>query len=79
MKSTGVKLQRTILQKTVKRNIVRHPAELSNILDGIKWNIGITSDIFKGRNNKRSAVRTDINWVLGSTNPIIMGIDTKMT
>ena len=32
MKSIGVKLQRTFLQKTAKRNIVRHPAKLSNIL-----------------------------------------------
>ena len=28
---------------------------------------------------KRSAAGADINWILGSTNPITMGIDTKMT
>ena len=32
MKSKGVTLQRTYLAKTAKRNIVRHPAKLSNIL-----------------------------------------------
>ena len=42
------------------------------------WNIGIISDIFKGWNNKRSAAGADINWILVSTNPITMGIDTKM-
>ena len=32
MKSIGVTLQRTYLTGTAKRNIVRHPAKLSNIL-----------------------------------------------
>ena len=32
MKSKGVTLQRTYLAKIAKRNIVRHPAKLSNIL-----------------------------------------------
>ena len=32
MKSIGVTLQRTILQKTAKRNFVPHPVKLSNIL-----------------------------------------------
>ena len=32
MKSKGVTLQHTYLAKTAKRNIVRHPAKLSNIL-----------------------------------------------
>ena len=32
MKSIGLRSNAPILQKTAKRNIVRHPAELSNIL-----------------------------------------------
>ena len=32
MKSIGVTLQRTYLTKNCKKNIVRHPAKLSNIL-----------------------------------------------
>ena len=33
MKSISVTIQRTYLTKTAKRNIVQHPAKLSNILD----------------------------------------------
>ena len=36
MKSIDVTLQRTYLTKNAKRNIVRHPAKLSNILEEIK-------------------------------------------
>ena len=32
MKSIGVTLQRTYFTKKAKRNIVQHPAKLSNIL-----------------------------------------------
>ena len=36
MKSIGATLQRTYLQKTAERNIVRHPAKLFNILGWVK-------------------------------------------
>ena len=42
MKSKGVTLQRTYLAKTAKRNIVRHPAKLSNILVQTKNTKGST-------------------------------------
>lgn len=43
-----------------------------------KWNIRITSEIFKERTNERRAVRVDINWILTSTNPVTMELATKM-
>ena len=42
MNSIGVTLQRTYLAKTAKRNIVRHPAKLSNILVQTKNTKGST-------------------------------------
>ena len=46
MKSIGVTLQRIYLTKNCKKNIVRHPAKLSNILGKTKRNRDVTSKCF---------------------------------
>ena len=44
MKSIGLRSKAPILQKTAKRNIVRHPVKLSDILDKINYSSVLTDD-----------------------------------
>ena len=44
MKSIGLHSKAPILQKTAKRNIVRHPVKLSDILDKINYSSVLTDE-----------------------------------
>ena len=44
MKSIGLRSKAPILQKTAKRNIVRHPVKLSDILDKINYSSVLTDE-----------------------------------